>query len=134
MRVTIGKPLRVAVGDKIVLRARLPIGTTLGRLAVFAREGENEAFSPYIPDLAAKIQVVDGEGKPSMLQPMTLRLTARNPLRVLQFTSDIDGRLCVMQEVDSIRDKRVVIKFSRTIAPDLSWTQRLKRHVSELWA
>lgn len=136
MRVQVGKPLRVAIGDKIVIRARLPVGAALGRLFVFAREGENEEFSPYVHDMVAKIRAAGNDPfkLPPMLQPMALRLTSRNPLRVLQFTSDIDGCICVMQEVDTVRDLHVKLKFSRKIAPHLPWSQRLRRRVSELWA
>ena len=52
MRVPTGPRLRVGPGDAVILSARLPNSAPLGRLYVFAREGEEE-YSPYIPGLAS---------------------------------------------------------------------------------
>lgn len=124
--------LRVGINDAITLHTRLPAGAALGRLFVFARERGNDEFSPYVRELTAKLQTDDG--RPSLLTPMMLRLTEQNNARTLQFTSDIDGWLRVMQEVDTaLGEPKVLVRWSRKIAPQLPWLQRIKRYAGELW-
>jgi hypothetical protein len=124
MRVRASRRLRVGRGDEVVVRARLPAGQQVGRLFVFASEYGSH-FSPYVPHVADV--VLNSDGTPQMRTPMTMRLTLTHPARVLSFTSDIDGYICVMQEIDRKYDPCSLIKLNRTICPQLPWRQRLHR-------
>lgn len=128
MRVPIGKTLRVAPGDRVIIRGRLPPDAKLGRLFVFASENGAE-FSPYALNVA---NMVVADGKPTLLSPLSMRLVPSIPERDLSFVADIDGYVRVMQEVDTPKDPKVKIKMSRTINPNLSWVERLQRRIS-LW-
>ncbi|MBO4228441.1 hypothetical protein [Bradyrhizobium neotropicale] len=122
MRVLTGKPIRVGPGDEVVVRAQLTTAT-LGRLYVFAREDSEDRFSPYVPHVAA-LAVGD---EPSMLQPMSMRLVAERPMRQISFVADIDGFVCVMQEVDTATDPLAKVRLKRKICPDLDWKSRILR-------
>jgi len=121
MRVSVGKKLRVGLGDAVHVVARLRPEATLGRLFVFAKEGRNE-FSPYAPMI--DIMVND---RPPILTPMMLRLTTQHPMRELQFVADFDGYVQIMQEVDTSKDPLARIKLRRTICPRLGWRDWLVR-------
>ena len=121
MRVSVGKALRVGPGDEVRVVARLRQEATLGRLFVFAKEGQNE-FSPYAPMLDVMIN-----DRPPILTPLMLRLTDRQPMRELQFAADFDGYIQIMQEIDTAKDPLARIKLRRTICPRLGWRDWLVR-------
>jgi hypothetical protein len=127
VRVQASKALRVGPGDKIVIRGRLPPQALLGRLFVFASENGSE-LSPYVPRVADML--VDN-GRPQMLKPMSLRLLRGQPTRELSFVSDIDGLLCVMQEVDSPSEPKADVRIQCQINPELPWNKRLLRKMAQ---
>ncbi|MGY3615674.1 hypothetical protein [Bradyrhizobium sp. USDA 10063] len=129
MRVPTGRPIRVGPGDEVIVRAHLTTAT-LGRLYVFAKERSEESFSPYVPHIAA-LAVGDA---PSMRQPMSMRLVAERPSKQISFVADIDGFVCVMQEVDTAADPLARVRLTRTICPDLSWWERMLRRIDGLLA
>jgi len=129
MRLPASKPLRVRPGDEVLVRARLSKASRLGRLFIFAREGE-ETFSPYVPGLSA----LPSGDEPRMMSPISLRLAETQPSRSASFVSDIDGYVCVMQEVDSKADLLAKVSLRRKINPALPWTQRAKRTLTEMFA
>ncbi len=122
MRVAVGKTLRVGPGDEVLVRGQLIKGQRLGRLYVFAKEGDGE-FSPYVKNISA---MVVGED-PYMYSPLSMRLVETKPVSELSFVSDIDGSLCVMQEVDTEQDVKVKVRLSRKINPQLGWKEKLSR-------
>lgn len=126
MRVPVGRAIRVGRGDEIVVHAKLTVPTTLGRLFVFASEGGSE-FSPYVQNTDI---VTD---KPHMFTPMSLRLTPASPLKELSFTSDIDGKIRIMQEIDTNADARAKVRLQRRICPNLGWGEFLARKVMGAW-
>jgi hypothetical protein len=107
----------------VVIRGALPAASKLGRLFVFASEN-GAKFSPYVPNVA---DVLVANGRPSMLSPLSMRLIGAQPVRRLEFTADIDGFVCVMQEIDTSDDLRAKVKLTRTINPDLGWVAWAKR-------
>lgn len=125
MRVPAGKALRVEPGDEVFITARLVPSERLGRLFVFAREATGGDFSPYVPNIANMV-----EGEPRLMQPMSLRLTDTRRDRRLSFVSDIDGFICVMQEVDTAKDPLVKIRMKRKICPQLGWREWLHRKMT----
>ena len=126
MRIPVGNVLRVGPGDQVVIRGRLPSEAKLGRLFVFASEN-GAKFSPYVPHVA---DMLVANGRPSMMTPLSLRLVDIRPEREISFVSDIDGFVCVMQEIDTPDDPSAKVKASRTINPDLNWIERLKRKLT----
>ena len=126
MRIPVGNVLRVGHGDQVVIRGSLPPDAKLGRLFVFASEN-GAKFSPYVPHVA---DMLVANGRPTMMTPLSLRLVDIRPEREVSFTSDIDGFICVMQEIDGPDDPSAKVRASRTINPNLSWTQRLKRKLT----
>jgi hypothetical protein len=121
MRVTCGRRVRVGPGDRLVAVARLPHDSKgLGRLYVFARTLGDTDYSPYVPMLQGLVELA----QPQMLSPLSLRLTSAQPQRQLSFTSDIDGWVRLMQEVDAEKDPRCAIKWTRTVSPELSYRDR----------
>jgi len=110
----------------VSIRGRLPSNAKLGRLFIFASEN-GASFSPYVPNVA---DILVADGRPSMLSPLMMRLVEQRPDRELVFVSDIDGFFRVMQEVDTAEDPSVVIKATRKINPNLSWSERLKRKLT----
>ena len=131
MRVVASKALRVGLGDEVTIWAALPKGSSLGRLFVFAREGESE-FSPYVQNVAAMLAV---ETKPQMMTPMMFRLNNLRSEREIHFKSDIDGWFCVMQEVDTLDDPRVRVHLKRRVNPALGWREWFARKFdrTSLW-
>ena len=125
MRVSIGRALRVGPGDEVVIRGQLPAQAKLGRLFVFAKEGEAD-YSPYVANVREKMAVGD---MPQMLSPMMLRLDSYRRQSEISFTADIDGYIRVMQEIDK-GDPKAVVKLTRTICPHLSWKDRMLRKLS----
>jgi len=123
MRVPVGKSLRVAPGDEVVIRGILPPPAKLGRLFVFASEN-GAKFSPYVPNVA---DILVANGMPTMLSPLSMRLLTERAHREIKFTADIDGFIQVMQEVDEATDPLAKVKLSRTINPDLGWIDWAKR-------
>ena len=126
MRIPVGNVLRVGHGDQVVIRGSLPPDAKLGRLFVFASEN-GAKFSPYVPNVA---DVLVADGRPSMMTPLSLRLVDIRPEREISFVSDIDGFVCVMQEIDTPDDPSAKVKASRTINPDLNWIERFKRKLT----
>ena len=124
MRVPAGRRLRVGPGDAIVLLARLPGPSVLGRLYVFAREGTEPEYSPYIPGLASTPEFE----MPTMNSPLYVRLTETRRESEITFKSDIDGWVRIYQEVDAEKDTRVAVKWKYQVDPDLPWTQKMLRH------
>jgi hypothetical protein len=125
MRLKIGRALRVGPGDRVVIRGQLA-AAKLGRLFVFAKEGEAE-FSPYVTNVREKLAV---GGEPRMLSPMALRLDPQRPQGEISFVSDIDGYICVIQEVDTAKDPKVKVTLKRQVCPDLPWLAKVSRHLS----
>ena len=125
MRVPAGRRLRVGPGDAVILLARLPGQLSLGRLYVFAREGEDAEYSPYIPGLASAPEYE----MPTMMSPLYVRLTQSQPEREMSFKSDIDGWVRIYQEVDAPEDTRVPIRWKYKVDPGLPWHKRLLRHM-----
>lgn len=119
MRVPVGKALRVGPGDEVVVQARLPMSSKLGRLFVFASDGGE--YSPYTDD----VDVVSD--KPRMVTPMSLRLTPQNPLRELKFVSCVDGCIRIMQEIDTANEQRAKIRIHRKVCPSLGWREWVTR-------
>lgn len=111
-----------------MIRGQLAAGAKLGRLYVFAKEGDAE-FSPYVENIGDLLAV---NGPPRMYSPMSMRLDSGKPEREISFTADIDGWIRVMQEVDRPKDTKAIIKIERTINPNLPWQQRLTRKLSGL--
>jgi hypothetical protein len=129
MRVAVGKKVRVGPGDSVVIRGRLTADAKLGRLFVFAKEGDAE-FSPYVENIGDML-AVSGD-RPQMYTPMSMRLDSFKPEREISFIVDIDGWIRVMQEVDRPNDTKAIIKIERTMNPNLPWVQRLSRKLSEM--
>jgi hypothetical protein len=123
MRVEVGKKLRVGPGDEITIRGYLPPTAKLGRLFVFASEGGAE-FSPYVLNAA---DMLVANGRPTMLSPLSLRLTEHYRERDISFTADITGYVRVMQEIDNPQDPRAIITMTRTINPNLGWIEWAQR-------
>ena len=117
--------MRVGPGDAVILLARLPNPSALGRLYVFAREGTEPEYSPYIPGLASTPEFE----MPTMKSPLYMRLTETRPESQITFTSDIDGWVRIYQEVDTAKDARVTVRWKYLVDPDLPWTQRVLRHM-----
>jgi hypothetical protein len=129
MRVEVGRAIKVGPGDEVIVRGRLPANSRLGRLFVFAREGE-APFSPYVENIVGKLAVV-GE-RPNMYTPMSMRLSEQRPQHEISFVSDFNGWVRIMQEVDRPTDTRAIVKLSRIINPYLPWRERLMRRIREL--
>ena len=129
MRVEVGKAIRVGPGDVVVIRGQLAANAKLGRLYVFAREGD-APFSPYVENIG-DLLAVSGD-RPQMYTPMSMRLDSYKPQREVSFVADIDGWIRVMQEVDRPNDPKAIIWIKRKINPHLPWSQRLKRLLSGL--
>jgi hypothetical protein len=122
MRVAVGKTLRVGPGDEVHLVARLRPEASLGRLFVFAKEGQNETFSPYTPMVDILVN-----GQPPILTPLMLRLNTQQPMRELQFVADFDGYVRIFQEVDTAKDVLARVRLQRTICAQLGWRDWLVR-------
>lgn len=119
-----GRALRVGPGDEVVVRARLPAQSSkLSRLFVFAKPVTDEQFAPYVPQLPTLVDSL----YPSLQSMLSLRLTQAQPARELKFTADINGRICIMQEIDIANEPRARVQIARTVCPDLPWYRRLQR-------
>lgn len=127
MRVQAARAIRVGPGDGVVVRGQLPASSKLGRLFIFASEG-GAKFSPYVRGVA---DMVVHNGMPPMLTPLSLRLVEGQPVRQLSFVSDIDGFICVMQEVDTPDEPRAKVRLTCRINPELKWNQRLWRKLQQ---
>lgn len=123
MRVTISKALRVQPGDEVIVRAALRQGQRLGRLFVFAREKTEDRFSPYVAGMYNEF----ASPEPVMHTPMMLRLVEQMPERELSFVSDIDGFVCITQEVDTPKDETAKVKIVRKLPASLSWKMWFQR-------
>jgi len=123
VRVVISKALRVQPGDSVVVRGELVRGQTLGRLFVFARETNEDRFSPYVQGMYNEV----ASKEPVMHSPMMLRLVEQMPAREISFIADIDGYVCVTQELDTLKDVRAKVGMKRTISPYLDFKHRLQR-------
>lgn len=132
MRVAIGKALRVGPGDEVVVTARLSPPASLGRLFVFVKQRGDSGYSPYVPAPVLIPGAIKLDDKPPMQMPLYIRLTSNSPLRELKFDSDVDGSICVMQEIDTFDDPRVAVKLQRRICPSLPWKDRLIRRLTGL--
>jgi hypothetical protein len=128
VRVRASKALRVGPGDEVLFAGALSPGQRLGRLFVFAKEGDVE-FSPYVYHAADKMRMA-GEDHPRMMTPLTMRLTEKKREDQLTFVADIDGFLCIMQEVDAADDPRAKITLKRKICPYLPWPKKISRRLS----
>lgn len=127
MRVQVGKALRIGHGDGVVVRGQLPASAKLGRLFVFASENGAQ-FAPYVQGVA---DMLVENGRPRMLTPLSLRLLHGQPTRELSFVSDIDGFICVMQEVDTPDEPRAKVRLSCRVNPELKWNERLWRKLKQ---
>lgn len=130
MRVTASKAVRVGPGDEVVIQAQLPKTARTSRLYVFAKV-KGEEFSPYVANAES---VLVSNGRPQMLSPMSLRLVEKQPERSISFVSDIDGRICVMQEIDTKDEPLAKVRIKRKLNPDLTWRERITRALSGLWS
>lgn len=128
MRVAASKAYRVGPGDEVVIRGQLPAASQLGRLYVFA-SAEGGEFAPYVRN-AGNVPVE--AGLPMMQTPVSMRLVRSHPAREISFTSDIDGFICVMQEVDDATDPKARIKVERKINPQLGWKDWIARCLTRL--
>lgn len=124
MRVPASRALRVGPGDEVIIQARLPTPAKLGRLFVFASDGG--PYSPYVNDIDVPFD------KPKMLMPLSMRLTQQSPKREMRFISSIDGRIRVMQEIDTVDDHLAKIRLQRNICPNLSWRMWVTRKLTGL--
>jgi hypothetical protein len=93
---------------------------------LFASEKGAE-FSPYVQHVADML--VD-DGKPTMMTPISLRLTPKVPVREMVFVSDIDGFFCMMQEVDNADEPLADVRLKRRVDPNLGWTDWFKRKMT----
>jgi hypothetical protein len=123
VRRTASKAQRVQPGDVVIIRAELQRGERLGRLFVFARELTEDRFSPYVAGLYNEM----ASKEPVFHSPLMLRLVEQMPDRELSFVADIDGYVCVQQEVDTAKDKLAKVRIKRNIAPYLDWKPWLQR-------
>jgi hypothetical protein len=114
----------VCPGDHVIVRGRLPRNGQLGRLFIFA-SANGSSFSPYA--LNAIADVIEPGGAPRMLTPLSLRLVGAHVARQLSFVADIDGLICVMQEIDSKDDPLVRVRLIRIVDPNLGWRDWIKR-------
>jgi hypothetical protein len=129
MRVATGRSVKVGPGDEVVIQAQLPKTARSSRLYVFAK-GKGEQFSPYVANVGSMLVA---NGKPQMLSPMSLRLAERMPTKQISFVSDIDGVICVMQEVDTKDEPLAKVSIRHKLNPDLTWRQRIARVISGLF-
>jgi hypothetical protein len=127
VRVTVSRTVRVQPGDEIIITGELPTASRLGRLFVFAKQGE-APFSPYVYQVEHKMRV-GIDGVPRMMTPLMMRLTEAHRLKRMAFVSDIDGWLQVMQEVDRAEDPKARIRLKRKICPYLPWTKKIFRMI-----
>jgi len=116
----------VGRGDRVSIRGSLPADAKLGRLSIFASEN-GAKFSPYVLHVADMMAV---NGRPVLMTPLSLRLVDVQPEREISFVADIDGFIRTMQEVDTPDEPKAKVKASRTINPDLSWTEWIKRKLT----
>lgn len=129
MRVTVSKAVRVQPGDEVVVRAELQRGERLGRLFVFARETTEDRFSPYVQGMYNEFAARE----PVMHSPMTLRLVEQMPERELSFIADIDGFVCVTQEVDTAKDKTARVRIKRNIPQHLGFKEWFRRLITGMF-
>lgn len=127
MRVPATKAVRVGPGDQIIIRGQLPAAAKLGRLFVFASE-QGAPFSPYVHGVA---DMLVANGRPLLMSQLSMRLVPAQPTRELSFTSDIDGFICVMQEVDTPEDPWARVRIECRINPELGWIDWLKRKAAQ---
>lgn len=125
MRVNVSRALRVQPGDEVIVRAELRRGERLGRLFVFARELTEDRFSPYVQGLYNEI----ASKEPVLHSPMMLRLVEQMPERELSFVADIDGFVCVTQEVDTAKDKTARVRLKRIVPSHLGPREWLRRTI-----
>lgn len=123
VRVVISKALRVQPGDQIIIRAALKPPMKLGRLFVFAREVNEERFSPYVQGMYNEF----ASREPVMHRPMMLRLIEALPERELSFVADIDGYVCITQESDLLLDPHARVRIRRILPPNIGWKAWLQR-------
>ena len=88
-------------------------------------------FAPYVPDVREKMAV---GGEPRMFSPMSMRLDSRRTESEISFVADIDGFVCVMQEVDTAQDPKAKVTLRRKICPDLPLLSRITRALSGIAA
>ncbi len=132
MRVAVGKAMRVGLGDEVTIHGQLVAPSRLGRLFIFAKEGDSE-FAPYVQHLSAAMVVGDA---PFMYSPMSMRLVENRPTHELSFIADIDGYIRVMQEVDTASEVKARVRIKRKINPALGWKEKLSRRLNGIlsWA
>jgi hypothetical protein len=115
----------VSPGDEVFVLGRIEEPSRLGRLYVFAKNGDQPSFSPYVPNVTAPMATPT----PQLLSPMSLRLTDRAREKQISFTADIDGYIRVMQEVDRPDDPKAKVTIKRRICPNLPWLSRISRRL-----
>lgn len=130
MRVAVGPALRVGPGDEVVIRGELARSSKLSRLFLFAKEG-NADYSPYVANVREKLAV---GGEPHIMKPMSMRLDVYRQEAEIVLTSDIDGYLRLMQEVDNAKEVRAKVRLKRRICPDLPVMTRIIRKLSGISA
>lgn len=130
MRLPVTKALRVKPGDLIVVRASLPVGGKLARLYAWVKQDGDNEFSPYVQGLNENIVVLDSDGHPHMFQTIYMRLVEQRPSNSISFMADFNGKIVIIQEVDTKNDKVANVRLERTMrhAPVLS---QLKRRLTE---
>jgi hypothetical protein len=136
MRVLASRYLRVRVGDDVLVRARLSVRSSLARLHVFAKDQHDDRMSPYVLGAGMIAGAVTSSSSkaaplPQMATPLMLRLTDKHPVKALRFKADINGYICIMQEVDVRQDPRARVVLRRN--PDLPWHMRWLDSLRGLW-
>jgi hypothetical protein len=115
----------VSPGDEVFVLGKIEEPSRLGRLYVFAKNGDAPAFSPYVPNVTELAELPT----PILLSPMSMRLTDSAREKQISFTADIDGYVRVMQEVDRPDDPKAKVTLKRKICPDLPWITRISRRL-----
>ena len=108
MRVDLARAQRVATGDSVCIRLRLPKSCDYARISVWSACGDDE-LSPHIQNLGAKLSVA---GEPRLLSPMYATLSRENPEKEIRFTAEHDMTVVVRQEKDIAKDPSARARIS----------------------
>jgi len=126
MRKTATKAVKVQPGDEVIVRAALPPKLGLARLYVWAKQSGSNEFSPYV----LGTDIIDLNGRPNMLSPMSIRLVPERPKHRISFVADMKGQIVIVQEVDTREDKIAEVRLDLVMA-NTSRLDRFKRRLIE---
>lgn len=101
----------------------------LARLAVFSAATGDPEFSPFVPN-AALAAAMD---PPQLLQPLILRLTEAEPEKRLYVRADLEGYVCVVQEVDTANEPLVKVQLTYMVGSHAGWRTRVACKLRTLW-